>query len=61
MEKQGWKTGTLIHDAIIVQKKSEQDPAEQRRLEQAVEAALSEDMDERGWARGAARAKVARL
>ena len=61
VEKQGWKTGTLIHDAIIVQKKSEHDPAEQGRLEQAVEAALSEAMDERGWTRGAARAKVAKL
>ena len=46
---------------IIVQKKSEHDPAEQGRLEQAVEAALSEAMDERGWTRGAARAKVAKL
>ena len=60
-EKQGWKTGTLIHDAIVVQKKSEQDQAEQRRLELTVEAALSDAMDERGWARGSARAKVAKL
>ena len=42
----------MVHDAIIVQKKNEQEPAEQRRLEQAVEAALSEAMQEHGWARG---------
>ena len=51
----------MIHDAIVVQKKSEQDQAEQRRLELTVEAALSDAMDERGWARGSARAKVAKL
>jgi hypothetical protein len=49
-----------IAHRCIVQKKSEQDPAEQRRLELEVETALSEAMDERGWARGSARAKVAK-
>ena len=57
----GWETGTLIHDAIIVQRKSNQDPTEQRALEQAVETAPFEEMAERGWARGAARAKVAKM
>ena len=57
----GWETGTLIHDAIIVQRKSNQDPTEQRALEQAVETALFEEMAERGWARGAARAKVTKM
>ena len=57
----GWETGTLIHDAVIVQRKSNQDPTEQRKLEQAVEKALFEEMAERGWARGAARAKVTKM
>ena len=56
--KLGWETGTLIHDAIYVQRKSSQDPTEQSKLERAVETALFEEMEERGWARGAARAKV---
>ena len=51
----------MIHDAIIVQRKSNQDPTEQRKLEEAVEAALFEEMAERGWARGAARAKVTKM
>ena len=59
--KLGWETGTLIHDAIIVQRKSNQDPTEQRALEPAVETALFEEMAERGWARGAARAKVTKM
>ena len=56
--KLGWETGTLIHDAIIVQRKDEQDPTEQKKLEQVVEMALFEAMEERGWTRGSARAKV---
>ena len=56
--KLGWETGTLIHDAIYVQRKSSQDPTERSKLERAVETALFEEMEERGWARGAARAKV---
>ena len=59
--KLGWETGTLIHDAIIVQRKSNQDSTEQRKLEEAVEAALFAEMAERGWARGAARAKVTKM
>ena len=59
--KMGWETGTLIHDAIIVQRKDEQDPTEQRKLEQVVEMALFEAMEERGWARGSARAKVTKM
>ena len=57
----GWETGTLIHDEIIVQRKDEQDPTEQRKVEQAVETALFEAMEERGWTRGSARAKVTQL
>ena len=56
--KLGWETGPLIHDAIYVQRKSSQDPTEQRKLERAVETALFEEMEECGWTRGAARAKV---
>ena len=48
----------MIHDEIIVQRKDEQDPTEQRKVEQAVERALFEAMEEREWARGSARAKV---
>ena len=59
--KFGWETGTLIHDAIIVQRKDEQDPTEQRKLEQVAEMALFEAMEERGWARGSARAKVTKM
>ena len=51
----------MIHDAIIVQRKDEQDPTEQRKLEQVVEMALFEAMEERGWARGSARAKVTKI
>ena len=51
----------MVHDAIYVQRKSNQDPAEQGKLEQAVETALFEEMAERGWARGAARAKVTKM
>ena len=61
LSKLGWETGTLIHDEIIVQRKDEQDPTEQRKVEQAVEAALFEAMEERGWARGSARAKVTQM
>ena len=57
----GWETGTLIHDEIIVQRKDEQDSTEQRKVEQAVEAALFEAMEERGWARRSARAKVTQM
>ena len=57
----GWETGTLIHDEIIVQKKDEQDSTEQQKLERAVEKALFEEMEERGWARGSARAKVTKM
>ena len=59
--KLGWETGTLIHDAIIVQRKDEQDPTEQKKLEQVVEMALFEAMEERGWTRGSARAKVTKM
>ena len=59
--KLGWETGTLIHDAIYVRRKSSEDSTEQRKLEQAVETALFEEMAERGWARGAARAKVTKM
>ena len=59
--KLGWETGTLIHDAIYVQRKSSQDPTERSKLERAVETALFEEMEERGWARGAARAKVTQM
>ena len=59
--KQGWETGTLIHDAIIVQRKSIQNTAEKGELERAVEAALSGAMVERGWAVGSARAKVTKM
>ena len=59
--KLGWETGTLIHDAIYVRRKSIEDPTEQRKLEEVVEKALFEEMAERGWARGAARAEVAKM
>ena len=59
--KLGWETGTLIHDAIYVRRKSIEDPTEQRKLEEVVEKALFEEMAERGWARGAARAKVTKM
>ena len=59
--KLGWETGTLIHDAIYVQRKSSQDPTERSKLERVVETALFEEMEERGWARGAARAKVTQM
>ena len=59
--KLGWETGTLIHDAIIVQRKSSEDPTEQKKLEQAVDTALCEAMEERGWTVGSARAKVTKM
>ena len=58
VSERGWETGTLIHDAVIVQRVSKYDPTEQRKLERAVDTALSEAMEERGWTRGSARAKV---
>ena len=51
----------MIHDAIIVRRKSNQDPTEKAKLEKAVEAALLEAMEERGWAQGSARAKVTEM
>ena len=51
----------MIHDEIIVKRKSNEDPTEQRKLEEVVEKALFEEMAERGWARGAARAKVTKM
>ena len=43
LEKLGWKTGTLIHDAIIVQKQGQEpESAEQIKLGEAVETALTE-------------------
>ena len=49
MEKLGWQTGTLIHDAIIVQKQGQEpESAEQAKLSKAVETALTEAMEERG-------------
>ena len=43
VEKLGWKTGTLIHDAIIVQKQGQEpEPAEQAKLGKAVEAVLAQ-------------------
>ena len=59
--KLGWEIGTLIHDEIIVQRQSREDPTEKGKLERAVETALSEEMAERGWAIGSARAKVTKL
>ena len=62
LEKLGWQTETLIHDAIIVQKQGQEpESAGQAKLSEAVETALTEAMDERGWRRGTARAKVARM
>ena len=62
VEKLGWKTGTLIHDAIIVQKQGQEpESAEQAKLSEAVETALAEAMEERGWKQGTARAKVTRM
>ena len=62
LEKLGWEIGTLIHDAIIVQKQGQEpESVEQRKLSEAVETALTEAMEERGWRRGTARAKVAKM
>ena len=62
LEELGWKTGTLIHDAIVVQKQGhELESVEQKKLSEAVEAALTRAMEERGWRRGTARAKVAKM
>ena len=62
VEKLRWKTGTLIHDAIIVQKQGQEpESAEQAKLSKAVETALAEAMEERGWKQGTARAKVTRM
>ena len=62
VEKLGWETGTLIRDAIIVQKQGQEpESAEQAKLSKAVEAALAEAMEERGWKQGTARAKVTRV
>ena len=52
----------MIHDAIIVQKQGQEpESAEQKKLGEAVETALTEAMEERGWMRGTARAKVAKM
>ena len=62
LEKLGWKTGTLIRDAITVQKQGQEfESAEQAKLSKAVEATLAEAMEERGWRQGTARAKVTRM
>ena len=62
LEKLGWKTGTLIHDAITVQKQGQEiESAEHAKLSKAVETTLAEAMEERGWRQGTARAKVTRM
>ena len=51
-----------FHDAIIVQKQGQEpESAEQAKLSEAVETALAEAMEERGWKQGTARAKVTRM
>ena len=52
----GWHAGTLIHDAIIVEKDGQ--AREFRRLSAEVEDALAAAAEERGWRRGLLRAKV---
>ena len=39
----------------------EPESVEQRKLSEAVETALTEAMEERGWRKGTARAKVAKM
>ena len=52
----GWHAGTLIHDAIIVEKDGQ--AREFLRLSAEVENALAAAAEERGWRRGLLRAKV---
>ena len=58
MADAGWHTGTLIHDAIILEKDGQ--AREFRRLRAEVDDALAAAAaeEERGWRRGLLRAKV---
>ena len=60
LEKQGWHTGTLIHDAIIIERKDEKTDSHREKAEitRIVQETLEEEMNARGWGAGLARAKV---
>jgi len=56
VEREGWRVGTMIHDAIIVTRHKGGD--DKAKLVATVQAALEEATAERGWATGLIRAKV---
>lgn len=60
LEKNGWHVGTLIHDAIIIERKDRNVDAHKEKAEitRIVHEALEQEMCERGWGAGLARAKV---
>ena len=62
LEEKGWKTGSLIHDAIIISKENEKRKIreQQAEIEQIVRTALDEETRERGWGRGLIRAKISK-
>ncbi len=50
LERDGWKVGSLIHDAIIVEKKNE--VREREALYAATQPALDRISEENGWGGG---------
>ena len=60
LEAAGWRTGSLIRDAIIVSKENEQRKTKEHKMEieRIVRTVLDEEVEKRGWGRGLIRAKV---
>ena len=63
LEEAGWRTGSLIHDAIVIGKEeSGRRPRDQQEeIEGIVGGVLDELTEERGWGRGLIRAKVSKM
>ena len=52
VEMEGWRVGTLIHDALVVHKRGDDDVAqEQRDLERVVSSTLASWNEDNGWSR----------
>ena len=62
LEAAGWKTGSLIHDAIIISRESDHRKAreQQAEIEGIVRTVLDEETGKRGWGTGLIRAKVSK-
>ena len=56
VEERGWKVGSLIHDAVIVDKKHE--AREREELCAVAQLVLDDISEDKGWGRGILRAKI---